>query len=285
MGLAVGAVGRTAAMVKPRSVTAVRLQERMDEIGVSQDQLAAAIGCTQTTISRILTGGSQNSRWLPKIAVNLAVNLNWLMGVTDQKIDMVDVEGEQISEDRLAAMRAGVIENRLQKPHQLAPAKGAEDKRLAFNGFPVEERKTRDIDALIADVVEIRELDLTFGFGATYLDVPVTETMRPFGRDFIRQHTRARPEELFFAQGIGDSMFPTLLDSDVLLIDTSQKVVNIAAKVWAVSYGGMGMVKRISPAKGGGVMLHSDNPAIPDQVAYDGELQVLGRVVAFFRKM
>lgn len=137
----------------------------------------------------------------------------------------------------------------------------------------------------VPDVVEIRELDLTFGFGATYLDVPVTETMRPFGRDFIRQHTRAKPEELFFAQGIGDSMFPTLLDSDVLLIDTSQKVVNIAAKVWAVSYGGMGMVKRISPAKGGGVMLHSDNPAIPDQIAYDGEMQVLGRVVAFFRKM
>lgn len=150
--------------------------------------------------------------------------------------------------------------------------------RRDFRGIPKD-------DAGLSDVVEIRELDLTFGFGATYLDMPVTETMRPFGRDFIRQHTRARPEELFFAQGIGDSMFPTLLDSDVLLIDTSQKVVNIAAKVWAVAYGGMGMVKRISPAKGGGVMLHSDNPAIPDQVAHDGELQVLGRVVAFFRKM
>ena len=152
------------------------------------------------------------------------------------------------------------------------------DLRHQFGEFP------RD-DVASSDVVEIRELDLTFGFGATYLDIPVTETMRPFGREFIRQHTRARPEELFFAQGIGDSMFPTLLDSDVLLIDTSQKVVNIAAKVWAVSYGGMGMVKRISPAKGGGVMLHSDNTAIPEQIAYDEELQVLGRLVAYFRKM
>ncbi len=154
-----------------------------------------------------------------------------------------------------------------------------EDRRSDFKAFPDEVQSDR------SDLVEIRELDLTFGFGATYLDVPVTETMRPFGRDFIRQHTRARPEELFFAQGIGDSMFPTLLDSDVLLIDMSQQKVNIGAKVWAVAYGGMGMIKRISPAKDGGVTLHSDNAAIPDQVAYDGELQVLGRVVAFFRKM
>lgn len=218
--------------------------------GLNQSQLARAANISASMVNKLTSGTARETAHIYALAKALDCSPEYLAG----DVDAIDV-GK------------------------------ASEKRQHFNSFPVEVDGNRHVEELPADVVEIRELDLTFGFGATYLDVPVTETMRPFGREFIRQHTRAKPEELFFAQGIGDSMFPTLLDSDVLLIDTSQKVVNIAAKVWAVAYGGMGMVKRISPAKGGGVMLHSDNAAIPDQVAYDGELQVLGRVVAFFRKM
>lgn len=278
-------VGRTDFMQKPRSITATRLLERMDEIGVSQEMLASAIGCQQSTISRILTGESQNSRWLPKIAHNLAVNLNWVMGVTDQKIDMVDIEGESISEDTLAAMRAGVVENRLQKPEQLASAKGLSDRGRGFKGFPVEAQTSAAELAEEMGMVAVRELDLAFGMGATFLDVPVTERVRYFPREWLRQFTKAPADQLAWVQGVGDSMAPTLLDSDTLLLDLSSKTLTMSDQIWALAYHQLGMVKRLRPSSDGGLRLISDNPIVEDLTAYDDEAQLIGRIVAFLRKL
>lgn len=272
-------------MVKPRSITASRLLERMDEIGVSQDSLASAIGCQQSTISRILSGDSQNSRLLPKIADNLAVNLNWLLGVTDQKIDMFDIDGEQISEDTLSAMRAGAIENRLQKPHQLLPAGGMRDRSTGFRGFPAEPEPDPGELADQLGMVAVRELDLALGMGATFLDTPVTERVRYFPREWLRQYTKAPPDQLAWVQGVGDSMAPTLLDSDTLLLDLSVKSLTMSDQIWALAYHQLGMVKRLRPSRDGGLRLLSDNPAVPEETAYDGEVVLIGRIVAFLRKL
>jgi phage repressor protein C with HTH and peptisase S24 domain len=142
--------------------------------------------------------------------------------------------------------------------------------------------------AVLADelgIVGVRELDLTLGMGATYLDVPVTQRLRYFDRDWLAQHTRAAPESLIFAQGMGDSMEPTIHDADLLLIDTSQRHLNMADKIWAVAYAHCGAVKRLRPRADGGVVMGSDNPLVSDQIAYDGEMELLGRVVAIVRKM
>lgn len=133
-------------------------------------------------------------------------------------------------------------------------------------------------------LVPVRELDLSLGMGATYLDVPVTEQIRHFDQNWLRQYTHASPEHLIFAQGVGDSMFPTLQDSDLLLIDCSQKVLNISDKIWAASYAGCGLVKRLRQIPNGVAMI-SDNPLVPDATAFDGELFLLGRVVAVIRKV
>lgn len=135
------------------------------------------------------------------------------------------------------------------------------------------------------DLVEVREIDLKFGMGATDLDVPVTTAMRHFSRAWVRQYTRASPEHLYFAQGIGDSMSPTILDSDLLLIDTSEQSLRVSDKIWAVAFGNSGMVKRLRPMPDGSVKILSDNPTVPPDVAHDGEMHVLGRVVGIVRKM
>lgn len=153
---------------------------------------------------------------------------------------------------------------------------GVSDRRLPFRGAEPEPR---------ADTLAIREIDLTLGFGASYLDVPVTEVVHEFPRSWIRHYTRAPADQLMFAQGVGDSMVPTLADSDQLLIDCSQKTLTMADKIWAVAYADCGMVKRLRPLPGGGVALLSDNPNVPDIVAHDGEMHILGRVVAVMRKI
>lgn len=133
-------------------------------------------------------------------------------------------------------------------------------------------------------LVPVREIDLTLGMGSTYLDVPVTETVRHFPREFLQLYTRAAPEHLVFAVGVGDSMEPTLRDSDMLLIDCSQQTLNMSDKIWAITWADCGAVKRLRPVPGGGVAVMSDNPNVSDAVAYDGELHILGRVVAVIRK-
>lgn len=134
------------------------------------------------------------------------------------------------------------------------------------------------------DLVEVQEIDLRFGMGSTDLEVPVTAQVRHFSRDWLRQYTGAKPEALYFAQGIGDSMAPTIHDSDLLLIDTSQHDLRLADKIWAVALHGAGMVKRLRPTREG-VEIHSDNPLVRPETAFDGELHILGRLVGIVRKM
>lgn len=157
------------------------------------------------------------------------------------------------------------------------------DQRLAYRHEGYDDRDKLAADQ--ADLVPVREIDLTFGMGATYLEVPVTEETHRFPRAWIRRYTRAAPDKLFFAQGLGDSMEPTLYDSDLLLIDSSQRQLNMAEKIWAIAYADCGMIKRLRPVPGGGVEVWSDKKEVSPFTAYDGELEIIGRVVAVQRKL
>ena len=243
-------------------IVAARLRQHMAESKIDQSDLASAIGVSQGAISQILTGRTRMSKHLPKIAENLAVNLAWLIGSTDQKIDMFDEDGNDISEADLI-IRAAQI------------SKGKAISKANHQGMAEE-----------LGGVRIKEIDLDYGMGASWIDgVPVTEVERVFPADWLVQFTRASPQQLFFAHGAGDSMMPTIMDRDIVLIDTTQQTVNMADRIWAVAWGGAGMIKRIRPQPDGGVRMMSDNPAIRDEVAYDGELSIIGRVVGVLRKV
>lgn len=137
----------------------------------------------------------------------------------------------------------------------------------------------------LPDMVPVREIDLSYGMGATYLDVPITEEVHHFPRAWLRRYTRSAPDKLFFAQGIGDSMEPTLHDSDLLLIDTAQRQLVSADRIWVLTYADCGMIKRLRPVPGGGVEVWSDKKEVSPFTAYDGELEIIGRVVAVQRKL
>lgn len=136
------------------------------------------------------------------------------------------------------------------------------------------------------DDVEIQQWDVAYGMGAGgYVDLPVTGEMQKFSRSWLRQFTQAPPERIFLASGTGDSMAPTIHDSDIVLIDTSQRDVRMADRIYAAAYGMTGIIKRLRPMPDGSVKILSDNPNVAPETAYDGELHVVGRVVAIVRKM
>lgn len=134
------------------------------------------------------------------------------------------------------------------------------------------------------EIVGVREIDLSFGMGATYLDIPVTETVRHFSRDWLRQFTTADPDMLLIATGVGDSMWPTIHNNDTLIIDISQRHINVHDRIWAIAYANCGAIRRIRPKADGTVEMLCDNELVPNDIAADGEMTALGRVVAAVRK-
>jgi phage repressor protein C with HTH and peptisase S24 domain len=205
---------------------------------------------------------------------------------------------------KVIADRAGIDPGTLQKKlagqdHNRLSQRTLQKLREAFPSFPgwpafnlsdahLPYRPQEPVPAFGApqsDLVPVREIDLSYGMGATYLDVPVTEEVHHFPRAWLRRYTRSAPDKLFFAQGIGDSMEPTLHDSDLLLIDTAQRQLTSADRIWVLTYADCGMIKRLRPVPGGGVEVWSDKKEISPFTAYDGEIEIIGRVVAVQRKL
>lgn len=152
------------------------------------------------------------------------------------------------------------------------------DRRLPWRGTEPEVRRDPDL-------VEIDQIDLRFGMGATYLDGSVETEKRVFSRSWLRNFTRAAPEQLFWTLGDGDSMEPTIRSGEVILIDRSQSTLRSADAIWAVTVGDIVQVKRLRPRASGAVEILSDNPAVPPDLAVDGELHIIGRVVAVVRRL
>jgi phage repressor protein C with HTH and peptisase S24 domain len=223
-----------------------KIEVLLQEKGWSQAELARRVGVSTQSIWKLVSGGATGSRHLHKIARALETTPEYLTGETSAR-----------SPDHVSRQLAG----------------GAS--------------KLVDFEEMAAErgLLPIRHLDLAFGMGATYLDNPVEEEMRYFPEAFIRAFTAAPPALIYFAEGAGDSMMPTIHSNDVVIIDTSAKRITMGDQIWACNYAGLGMIKRLRPMPDGGVKILSDNPSVPAETAYDGELSLVGRVVGVARKI
>ena len=136
-----------------------------------------------------------------------------------------------------------------------------------------------------SETLAIPMLELGYGMGGTFLDgIDPGEVIEHFPRSFVRMFTKAPEQLLCFSHGIGDSMYPTIGDRDVLLIDRSRDTISVNDQIWVLSVGGIGMVKRVRMG-GGKITLLSDNENVPDYDPGDDELQIIGRVVAVVRRI
>lgn len=224
-----------------------RLIAAMSLRNISQSALARAAGISASMVNKLVNGGARESAHIYAIAKALQCTPEYLSG------DAPDIGGPDAADNPV--------------PPAALPAQAAEDIAAEHGLLP------------------IRQIDLAFGMGATYLDVPVEEETLFFPAQWLRQFTNAPASKLFFAQGVGDSMLPTLAPNDTLIIDCSIERLTMADQIWALSYCGLGMIKRLRPTKDGGVRIMSDNPNVPEEIAYDGEIQLMGRVVAVTRKI
>ena len=105
-------------------------------------------------------------------------------------------------------------------------------------------------------------------------------------REWLRALTASAPDLLAIVRVKGDSMTPTLLDGDWVLVDKAQRRVSqegiYALRVFEDSW-----IKRISlNLRDRLVRIISDNPVVPMQELPEAEIDVIGRVISLVsRKM
>jgi hypothetical protein len=132
----------------------------------------------------------------------------------------------------------------------------------------------------------IPEVDIAYGLGSTFIEEEHVEIrMVPFRLDWLARVAGGGPLDVFLARGIGDSMTPTILDDDDVLVNRAVTTIAQQDRIWAVAYGGLGAIKRVRRLPSGLFQLNSDNPAVTPIEAAADELHVIGRVVWIGRKV
>lgn len=213
-----------------------RIQSRLMALGISQSDLARAVGVAQGTIAHLVSGRSRSSVHLPKIARELHTTISYLTGETEDPAE-----------------------------NAFIPPTAAEI-------------------AAEMGLIKVEEIDLTIGMGAAFLDEHVTAVERWIPEEWVRNFTTSPAAQLVIARPVGDSMYPTINDRDLVLIDRSQRTVDRVDGIWALVFGGFGTIKRVRVLPDGRHKLMGDNPQVRDEEATDGELFVIGRVAGVFRR-
>jgi phage repressor protein C with HTH and peptisase S24 domain len=211
-------------------------------------KFAKAVGIHATTYRAYENGQNGFAKLAPTLAPKLGVSVAWLLGADEEK------------------------------PVAVAPRPAA----VPVTSDMPPMRGIHDSDGPLS----IRKVDLSYAMGdGTNLEDYYEEESIQFDPNFLRGLTRAPIEKLFVARGDGDSMFPTLINDDQVLIDTSQRRLNQQDRIWACAYHGAGMIKRLNVIGEGKVEVVSDNPAVPNRQVELNELEIVGRVIWVGRRV
>ena len=134
--------------------------------------------------------------------------------------------------------------------------------------------------------IQLQKVDLGLSMGdGSNIDDYADEGTVDFDASFIRSITRSPPQRLFVARGDGDSMMPTLLNDDMVVIDTAQTDLNLTDRIWAVSVFGAGGIKRLRPVSPNDIEIISDNPGHENQMVKREDLRIIGRVIWVGRRV
>ncbi|SNT05443.1 Peptidase S24-like [Sphingomonas laterariae] len=134
--------------------------------------------------------------------------------------------------------------------------------------------------------IALKQIDMGFSMGpGANIDDYVEEGTLDFDAGLLRSITRSPADRLYVARGDGDSMFPTLVNDDMVIFDTLQRQLNLQDRIWACSIHGAGAIKRLRSIGKGRVLVISDNAAVDNQEVDADDLVIVGRVIWVGRRV
>lgn len=241
-----------------------RVKEARKKAGLSQLQLAEAIGVKQPTISELERGESQSSSYLIQIAQECDVDPIWL-----QTGAIVLDESHKSGSHKAGSTDSVVAENKTAYVGFTATPIGAFD--LWDSSTPLGQ-----------DEIEIpfyREVELSAGSGSSVVKENTGFKLRFAKSTLKRQGVSADHAACVVVSG--NSMQPVLPDKATVGIDTANTKVK-DGEMYAVDHDGLLRVKILYRLPGGGMRLRSYNKdEYPDEdipASHSDKLKVLGKV-------
>jgi SOS-response transcriptional repressor LexA len=138
------------------------------------------------------------------------------------------------------------------------------------------------------DCVQIPKYDIGVSAGpGAFIDAACEPEMISVDLKWLRQELNVNPAEMSMIYVRGDSMQPTIMDGDMLLV--SSQVEQIRDGIYISRYDGLLQVKRLQRQPKGVIRVSSDNSAYdPFSVSLQDEgadFAIVGRVVWVGRKL
>jgi phage repressor protein C with HTH and peptisase S24 domain len=245
----------------------VRLALARSDAGFSQPQLAKMVGMTQSAIAEIEGGRVKRPKRLRELARALLVSEEWLLGEPGaerkRRALIPSFDPDEPEADPFEVH--GASEARRAERRELRPGEVIErDVRggLGLGGY--------------AGVINVD--------GKTVDGVQATWTMPPA---FLHNDLRAREYEVDIIPVDGDSMIPTLLPGDRVMIHRGATAVSPDG-IFAIDDGVGISVKRLQLVRGSDplmIRIMSDNAAHKEDVVPAEAVKVIGRVILKMSRM
>lgn len=208
----------------------------------------------------------------------------------DQMLEALRRNGMSIAE---LARRSGVsydVLNKLKRGDSQSTSAENAVKIAQALGLDLDGRqplqRVENHEALPSDrsLVPVYDVAASAGFGMVNEYEPQTHSLA-FPPDYLRRLTSSSPRHLAIISVKGDSMEPTLLDDDIVLLDTSKTNLGYDG-LFVLRQDDVLHVKRISrSAQRGHVMVISDNPVFPPFEPRLDEVEAVGKVLWYGRKV
>lgn len=223
-----------------------RIQQKLDEKGLKQADLARATGRSTAAVTKWMRGENiPKSEALKAIASCLGVSDEWLL------------TGEDRSDLR-----------------QLPP-----DIQAFVDGLPngVPSSEVEDWSSSI--FIPLYDVSFCCGDGTGHVEFEALKRKLPFDDHFFNKRG-IKPQNFKLIYAKGDSMAPYINDKDAVGVDISD-IEPRENEVYALFLDGHQMIKRIFLEGGGVLRLESDNKAYKDKIIgpdSGASLHIIGRV-------
>ena len=239
--------------VEVMKTLADRLNQRMAEIGMTQDRLGELAGVSQTTIFKLCSGKAKETRKLLAISDALGVSPKWLQSGEGPMTGTVETRGFFVSANPAPPIGTPIIE--WEKPEDLPEGEFV--------------------------IVPRYDLHVAAGNGHVVYEEMEHEQGQAYRTNSIRK-LGSKASNLMTVYAKGDSMEPSIYAGDALLVDRGQREVQ-DRNVYVLRYGHEIRVKRLFKRPDGGLRIVSDNTnGFPEEVVTAAEMEhieIIGRVV------
>jgi phage repressor protein C with HTH and peptisase S24 domain len=135
------------------------------------------------------------------------------------------------------------------------------------------------------DFVLIRQVNGKISAGNGFLPDDSVDIQAAFRKDWIKRKG-GKPDRMSLIKVDGDSMEPTLLSGDLVLVDHSRDTIASQGGIYAIAIDDEIMIKRVQPVfPDGKLRVISDNKQYDPFEIETGRVRVNGKVIWFAREM